>query len=210
MPVFVFAAFLFSQASSAGPSLSIVSSSNKPEYRRAAGPPYALAPILAEVGCASMVTIPSGRVAFARSRKRIVGLTRLSSANALGGTSIRCVLPETAALWRPLPAPVGSAGSAIEPPVPNAPLLPGGPPLDTPVVVPSASDDTKPGTDAFSERFSESSNGLMRRDEALASVSENLNSDFDGSRTGRPTRSVSLMEAMADRDDVPPFCSSMR
>lgn len=87
--------------------------------------------------------------------------------------------------------------------------------LKRPALLPSARDETSPGTDSRKARFKLSSNGFKRRRETFESVSLNLNRGFCASRIGRPRRSVSLIEATAlrDEEDAPPgpeCCSTTR
>lgn len=109
---------------------------------------------------------------------------------------MRCVLPDTvarlsAALASLPTAPTNEAAVAsnVEEEVEKV------------AGVPSARDDTRPGTEFFRERFKESSNGFNRRWEDFESVSENLKKLFLGSRMGRPERRVSFMLATGEREE---------
>jgi len=161
--------------------------------------PENLLPCCVEAFCSTILprlTNPSGSVVLALSRNFIVGNTRLSVVNAFGGTSIRCVRPETVAR---LSAALDSLPTAPDAVV--AKREEEEEEVEKVAGVPSASDDTRPGTEFLSDRFRESSNGFKRRLEDFASVSENLKKLFLGSLIGLPDRNVSFILATGERDE---------
>lgn len=145
-------------------------------------------------------TKPSGNVTFALSKNFSVGLTRRSTLNVLGGTSILCVRPMI--VDRLFVLETNVEGTEVEVIFVKAKLV------CKPLATPSANDEARPGTEARSDLLSESSYGFSRRAEDFESDSENLNRGLDESRTGRPKRRISFMEAIGLRPECELYSSS--